>query len=176
MTTQRANVVLAILIPVLVVALIIPLVQKNRDQANRELTKERMQKLALALHSCNDAHNKLPPAFDRFAGMEYPASVHVHLLPFIQQDELYNEFVQNGKVDANVVIPQFLTPLDPFLNQRKGVQNFAANLRVFSDKGFHTDFRDRLVDMPPLAAIEPGSAAIPSSFFKVNTVVFATKF
>src|SRR5262249_32807719 len=51
----------------------------------------------------------------------------------------------------------------------------AANLRVFSDKGVNTYVLD---DMPPLAALEPGTASIPKSFVDgtSNTIVFSTKF
>ena len=175
LTTQRANVFLAILIPVLVVTLIIPMVKNNRDQADTAITMGRLKDLTWALHACDNSHRKLPPAFDRFARMEYPASVHVHLLPYVQQDALYREFLGRGKVDGKLAIQPFVVPTDPSASTHEGVQSFAANLRVFSDKGYNTAL-DK--DMPAVAALEPGSASISESFPRgtSTSVVFATKF
>src|SRR5207244_2701002 len=60
-------------------------------------------------------------------------------------------------------------------NNGAAVQNFAANLRAFSDKGYKTPFE---ANMPPLAAVEPGAASLPKSFpdGTANTIAFITKF
>jgi len=60
------------------------------------------------------------------------------------------------------------------VNAGAGVQNMAANLRVFSDKGFTTAYD---ANMPVLAAIEPGIAAMPRSFpdGTSNTMAFTTR-
>src|SRR5262249_39294574 len=144
-----------------------------RTQSNNNL-----KQLSLALHSCNDVFKRLPPAFDSFGQINFPTSVHVHLLPFLESDPLYESYVNCGGIGADVtngIIQPFLSPRDyTQRNNGAGYQNFAANLRVFSDKGINTSFD---ANMPALAGIEPGKATIPHSFADGtgNTIVFTTK-
>src|SRR5262249_7591489 len=60
-------------------------------------------------------------------------------------------------------------------NDGAGIQNLAANLRVFSEKGVDTKFD---ANMPALAGIEPGNSAIPRTFSDgtSNTILFAAKY
>jgi hypothetical protein len=176
-----------ILIMVLVLGLLIISIHKLRmlDQGppgaytSRHATINNLKQVTLACHSFMDAHKKLPPAFDKFGETTFPASVHIYLLPFVEQDELYKRYVQEqGKGNVNdVIVAPFNGPQDPTLreNDGEGVQSFAANLRAFSDKGWNTAF-DR--HMPPLAEIEPGAALIPQSFpdGTSNTIAFTTRF
>jgi hypothetical protein len=126
----------------LLIALLVPVVQKVREAAARTQTNNNLRQLSLAIHSCNDVFKRLPPAFDKFGQIQtYTISVHVNLMPFIEQDNLYKKFAQGeGKRDAKAEVPSFLSPLDPSTTQKnqEGIQNFAANLRVFADKGFNT--------------------------------------
>lgn len=141
-----------------------------------------LKQLAHACHSYQDVFKKLPPAFDK-RDLEFAASVHVHLLPFVEQDNLFKMMRVAGNADVGdgFVSPPFLTWTDPSLSwttpshDGKGIQNFAANLRVFSHKGVNSPWD---WDLPALARIEPGSASIPATFSNgaENTVVFATKF
>lgn len=130
----------------------------------------------LACHSSNDVYKRLPAAFDNFKGA-FAATVHVHLLPFLEYDALYQTYLQAGKVTKNDIgIRVFHAFLDTSRRHNDtDIQNFAANLRVFSDKGRHTHFE---ADMPALARIEPGTASIPGTFEDgtSNTILFATKY
>jgi hypothetical protein len=144
----------------------------------RHQTVWNLKQVTLACHSFMDVHKRLPPAFDKF-GTTFAASVHVYLLPLVEQDPLYRRYVQEqGKGDVtNVIVPPFISPQDLTVeeNDGAGVQSFAANLRAFSDIGLKTAFDG---DMPPLAAIEPGEARLPESFpdGTSNTMAFTTKF
>jgi hypothetical protein len=134
--------------------------------------------MALACHGCSDQHKKLPPADDEYAGVHFPAPLHVHLLPYLEQDAVYKTYVrQQGEGDAiTAFIPTYASPEDHSLPPTaEGVQDLAANLRVFSNKGFGTRYD---ADMPDLAAVEPGGASIPDSFPRglSTTIAFATKF
>jgi hypothetical protein len=151
--------------------------QKVRD-GDQAYSINNLKILALAPINFNSLHKKLPPAYDQFKQMTFPASVHVHLMPFVEQDKLYQTIIATrGQRGTSEVVPFFLFQID-ITNTKSsaGVQNFAANLRVFSDKGLKTPFD---CDMAPLADIEPGTASIPKSFEKdgtSNTILFAPKF
>ena len=141
-------------------------------------TYNNLKQLSLACHSFHDVYKKLPPAFDKAGEMNFPASVHVHLLPFIEQDNLYKVYLaQEGKGDWDkYIIPPFIAPQDVTqINSGAGHQNLAANLRVFSDKGLATKFD---ADMPALAGIEPGKASMPNSIpdGTSRTIFFTTKY
>ena len=133
-----------------------------------------MRAMILALRACNDKHKSLPPAFDRFAGISYPVSVHVHLLPFLEEEQLYKSFLVQGRGREGNEVSPYIAPTDPSLEMRDGVQNFAANLRVFSKKGWEAPWDG---DMRPLGEVEPGDARIPRSFENgtSNSIVLATK-
>jgi len=176
MSSKRAGVMLAIALSALAITWIIPGLARLHARAAGENAKERIGKLALALHSCQKTHGVLPPAFDAFAGVNYPASVHVHLLPFLQQHELHRNFCRatSGRGDDAVV--SFHDPEDGSLGGGAGVQNFAANLRIFADVAHqNSNYDSRPL---PLTPIMPGHATLPGSFVcgTSNTFVFATKF
>jgi hypothetical protein len=174
MNPQRLNVALVVIAFLLVVGLIMGVLPKLRTAADYQETVDHLKDLTLATHACNDAHKKLPPAFDRFQGITYPASVHVHLLPYVKEDDLYKGFLKEGEGDVSAQVFAFQAPNDASIRSLDGVQNFPANLRVFADKGMQTLFHH---DMPALAVIEPGTANIPRTFLDgtSNTIAFATK-
>jgi len=173
--SRRANVVLCVIIIFLVITLAIPFIEMARVRAAKQTTIDTLKHLTLALEVCNDTHGKLPPAFDRFANIDYPCSLHVHLLPFVHQDEMYRGYLQKGGGNSHAIVPLYLAASDTATVPGNGIQNFAGNLRVFSKKGLDTNWEK---DMSELAAVEPGAAMIPRTFQigTSNSVVFATKY
>jgi hypothetical protein len=137
-----------------------------------------LKMLSLASNNANAQYKRLPPAFDQFGPMKFPASVHVYLLPYLEEDKLHKMYLaQGGKGNWDgFVIRPFVCPVDfSQTNNGAGIQNFAANLRVFSDKGRETKFD---ANMPALAGIEPSDASMPKSFpdGTSNTILFTTKY
>jgi hypothetical protein len=174
MTPQRANVVLSILLVVLVSTLVVAYVRHAKARALTTASLDNLRALGLALHGAHDTHKCLPPAFDRYAEIDYPASLHVHLLPFLKHKELHHSFFVEGQGQAGALVPSFLDPADASVVNNEGVQNYAANLRVFSQKGLDTPWKR---DMPPLDVVEPGKTPLFGSFSNgtANILVFATK-
>src|SRR5207253_7973822 len=127
----------------ILIALLVPAVQKVREAAARTQTNNNLRQLGLATHHASDNYRRLPPAFGAFGAINaggnvsntVAASVHVHLLPFIEQQPLYNLILQNGpSAGDGAVIAPYLAPSDPTtIGNGAQVTNFAANLRVFSD-------------------------------------------
>src|SRR5262245_2299188 len=101
-------------------------------------TMNNLKQLALAVHNCNDVYKRLPPAFDKFQHAEKPFSIHVHLPPSIGQTPLYRVIVEKGE-QMDAVVHVYSSYMDnTAVGTATGVQNFAANLRVFSGKGLNT--------------------------------------
>src|SRR5262245_29899396 len=71
----------------ILVALLLPAVQKVREAANRSRCANNLKQMGLALHNFHDAYNKLPYA--RSGGGSKDHSWAVLLLPFIEQDPAY---------------------------------------------------------------------------------------
>jgi hypothetical protein len=174
MISRRSEVLVIILLIGVAVPLLTPVLGHMKLQAARAETMYRIKKLALGLHDCNDKYKYLPPACDVFGQIKYAAPLHVHLLPFIEQHALYETFLQPGKGKADAPVAGFHAPEDVGLGTGEGVQSFAANLRVFSFKGYQSLSYSH---MPPLAAVEPGKPNLSGYFIDgtSNTIVFATK-
>ncbi len=100
------------------VGLLLPAVQKVREAANRMSCQNNIKQMGLAAANCNDTFNKLPPGAGWFANVPalppanptdgnapyYPpngsagaafGSFFLHLLPFIEQDNLYKSGLAN---------------------------------------------------------------------------------
>jgi hypothetical protein len=156
--------------------LVIPAVRSAQVAGVKKETIDNLKQLALACHNCNDAFKRLPPAFDQFGDMKFPASIYIHLLPYLEQANVYKIYrMEKGKGMDELVFRVYQTGDDPSTGKKEGIVNFAANLRVFTTKGNQTKY-DK--NMPALAAVEPGQPSIPRTFRDgtSNTILFATKY
>jgi prepilin-type N-terminal cleavage/methylation domain-containing protein len=129
------------------VGLLLPAVQKVREAAARVRSANNLKQIALASHSCHDAHDYLPPMLG-----DYPepgpnggaGTVFFHLLPFIEQEGLYRKALNPATsryessfagVNATPVITyrNFADPSadgQPTVNGL-AVSGYAANFLVF---------------------------------------------
>jgi prepilin-type N-terminal cleavage/methylation domain-containing protein/prepilin-type processing-associated H-X9-DG protein len=82
------------------IALLLPAVQKIREAANRLHCLNNLKQMGLALHNYHDNYNRFPPSLD--SGLapwrpppnnrwEHSWSWMAYILPFIEQDNLWNE-------------------------------------------------------------------------------------
>jgi type II secretory pathway pseudopilin PulG len=167
-----------IFIAATLLGLVLPAVRGVQVAAVDKQTMLKIKEVNLALHAFNDAYRRLPPAFDKFMDVKNPNSVHIYLLPYIDQVELHKTFTAGeGKGNTKAKVGSFISTIDPSMvkKDKNGIQNFAANLRVFSDGGVTTKYNG---NMRPLKAVEPGTAAIPRTFIDgtSNTISFVTKY
>src|SRR6516225_1507613 len=81
----------------ILIALLLPAVQKVREAANRITCANNLHQLALAMHSYQDAYDALPPAFDEdLARTDGSHNLFygpfVRVLPFLEQADTYKNF------------------------------------------------------------------------------------
>jgi prepilin-type N-terminal cleavage/methylation domain-containing protein len=158
--------------------LMLPAVQRVRESANRTICSNNLRQLGLASHNCHDLHEKFPPGLGYFPGPPTYGNAFYHLLPFLEQDNLFTE--SNGFAGNNDVFSQpvkvFVCPSDPSAgadgqvtdNQGKnwGACSYAGNVQVFAIVWPDGELRDtrgktRLTD------IKDGTS---------NTILFAEKY
>jgi prepilin-type N-terminal cleavage/methylation domain-containing protein len=122
MTPRRSGFTLiellvAIAIIGILIALLLPAVQKVREAANRARCENNLKQLAIALHNYHGVFEAFPP------GRTYPSassfSAHSKLLPFLEQDNLYRLINFDvpysdpaNAVSRATVVPTFLCPSD----------------------------------------------------------------
>jgi prepilin-type N-terminal cleavage/methylation domain-containing protein len=154
----------------ILIGLLVPAVQKVREAAASTQTMNHLKQCALAAHACHDTYKKLPPAAGPFGAEKNGPSMFNHLLPFIEQNPLYQEALDQFFTSdwPFQVVPVYLSPSDFTSNDGKGpggygAGNIAANWQVFGDPVRNTMF---------------GKARIPATFTDgtSNTILFATKY
>lgn len=146
----------------ILIALLVPAVQKVREAAARAQCQNNLKQIGLATHSCHDQYKVLPPlsavdattyttapAFPNFKGW----TVHVFLLPFIEQRALYD--IAWSRKDQPYIgpypnptvygqlIPVYLCPSESSSPNKMGVvsgnaeqfagTNYGANYLVFGN-------------------------------------------
>jgi prepilin-type N-terminal cleavage/methylation domain-containing protein len=160
----------------ILIALLVPAVQKVREAAARTQIINNLKQLTLATHNCHDQFKVLPPAYAMFSSMNSGARPWcVHLLPFVEQTPLYNGYLNSANFNAvTAVVPAYTAPLDFTTSDFIRTCNFAANLRVFSDSGVTTGYTTNLGNSPTGSC----STSIPRTFTDgtSNTILFGTRY
>jgi len=174
-TLVELLVVIAII--AILMALLVPAVQKVREAAARTQTNNNLRQLGIAAHNSDSATKKLPPAFGNFLRISGGASIHVHLLPYDEQVPLYESYLSLGPGAANsAIVPPYLAPSDSTtIGGGVGITNFAANIRVFDDNARGATVGTP-VDLTNLRnTMSLGLAnAMPDG--TSNTIIFATRY
>lgn len=74
------------------IAVLLPAVQAAREAARRTQSMNNLKQLALAFHNHESAYKRMPNRFIEDGAGEPLLSWRVHLLPFLEQQELYSKF------------------------------------------------------------------------------------
>jgi prepilin-type N-terminal cleavage/methylation domain-containing protein/prepilin-type processing-associated H-X9-DG protein len=170
-TLVELLVVIAII--AILMALLVPAVQKVREAAARTQCANNLHQIGIAIHGYNAEHRKLPPGADvdvkkHCIGTDCRGiPVYVNLLPYLEQLPLYHKYDFNASWNATdneanfntVVMPVFICPSDTkFLDypMRRtyyvvmgGKTNFGHGFRgdVFTDGLFNINVRVRMSDI-----------------------------
>lgn len=166
----------------ILIGLLLPAVQKVREAAARASCQNNLKQLGLATINCTDTNNgKLPPGMGAYPsdrcnnGTGY-GSLFFHILPFMEQDNLYKSSIRNYNWDDwcptggsdnkryycwsdNVIyrtVKTFNCPSDPTANNGKGgAGDWASTSYAYNYVLFKTDW-DRRPQFP--AGITDGTS------------------
>jgi prepilin-type N-terminal cleavage/methylation domain-containing protein len=178
------------------IGLLLPAVQKVREAANRMQCANNLKQIGLACHNFHDRQGRLPPGLGWFPGPQQPptgsggayGTVHFHLLPYLEQQNLYQRAFDGKNYDLTFgdihsrPVKVYLCPSDPsvgadgtvtddqltpFAANPWGTGCYAFNVQVFS------------TTQPDGSLVDPwGAARISASFpdGTSNTILFAEKY
>jgi prepilin-type N-terminal cleavage/methylation domain-containing protein len=153
------------------IGLLLPAVQKVREAAARTQDANNFKQQVLAVHNCNDTNRLLPPVYNNYpnpnGGMGPPAgmgTLQYFLLPFLEQQNLYNSVQMTSDNAMNSPLKIFMGPADPtmpgdgivtMMGGPYGGCSYVSNFVVFGNN-------------------PGGSAKIPATFpdGTSNTIVF----
>ncbi|HWG45036.1 MAG TPA: DUF1559 domain-containing protein [Gemmataceae bacterium] len=172
-------VVLAII--AVLIGLLLPAVQKIRAAAARAQSRNNLKQITLALHNCNDTYNKLPACkcwFPQQGPSTWTPASHgtlqYFLLPFMEQQNLYNTTTNYSWTITGVYVKTFIAPGDPSMPSNflayggRPATSYAANFFVFSDE----------IGGRGMPSGQGGYAQIPATIpdGTSNTIAFGEKF
>jgi prepilin-type N-terminal cleavage/methylation domain-containing protein len=136
-TLLELLVVIAII--AVLIGLLLPTVQKVREATARIQSSNNLKQLALATHQFADTHSGLLP--DKWGTEDAGGklrSVHVSILPYIEQGAIYRAYVasQTGSLTDSYTIPMFYSPSDPSLHRSgfTGCTSYPVNGCLFTDQ------------------------------------------
>ena len=101
-----------------------------RQSASRQMSRNNLKQIALAMHNYHDKYKRFPPAASRDAAGKPLLSWRVHLLPYLEQAELYKQFKldepwdsENNKKLINIIPKPYL---DPQANVKPGMTTYVV--------------------------------------------------
>ena len=134
-TLMELLVVIAII--AILIGLLLPAVQKVREAAARLQSMNKLKQLSLATHMFADTRNGLLP--DKYGTEDANGkerSVHVNLLPYIEQGAVYRAYVtsQTGSLTSSHYLPIYYSPSGPVCDRTDGYgfTSYAVNGFLFT--------------------------------------------
>jgi prepilin-type N-terminal cleavage/methylation domain-containing protein len=107
----------------ILVALLLPAVQAARAAARRSQCNNNVKQIGLGIHNFADANKRVPPVESQLAGATNPytgrldsgpaGTLFFHILPFIEQNNVYTQANGNSHNVGAVIIQTYLCPSDP---------------------------------------------------------------
>src|SRR5262249_43825461 len=115
----------------LLLGLLLPAVHAARGRAAQAQQKNNLKQIGLALHNAHDTYKKMPPTVGPFGGKS--GSLHFHLLPFIEQENAWNNDATGMAIPINGDNKALGAPDGNKFQGQWPTTNYAANWLVFKD-------------------------------------------
>lgn len=130
------------------IALLLPAVQKVREAANRAQSTSNLRQIGLALHSCHDSHTAFPLVSGPWRGVPgtnpddpdllLHRSLFFSLLPFIEQKNLFDVIIAGTPgLTTDSLVKLYVSPADPSGDGKTGGISYAANYQLFQASERH---------------------------------------
>jgi len=182
----------------ILIGLLLPAVQKVREAAARMACTNNLKQHALACHNYASANgDAFPPLYNGgpiantgwwYSGSPCVSQLFVSLLPYIEQQNVYNQFLNIGNatgslidlqasdygtyIAGGVLLKAFMCPSDPTFgngyNHRAGVwtsTNYVANFQVFGNPSYGDEVAYNCLGSPSLKSTFTDGTS--------NTIIFA---
>jgi prepilin-type N-terminal cleavage/methylation domain-containing protein len=153
----------------ILIGLLLPAVQKVREAAARMSCANNIKQIALGVHNYENANGTVPPAWIKRGASPNPGSILFLLLPYIEQDNLFNK---GTNAACGTVVKTYICPADPTFSTNLDY-DYTSNPQVFT--GFaSTSYRANVMVFDPNG---PGSLvnAMPDGTSNTITIFHALK-
>jgi prepilin-type processing-associated H-X9-DG protein len=136
-------------LPLLLIGLLIPAVQKVREAANRVQCTNNLKQIGIAFHNYHDVHGQFPPAVVYDATGKPLYSWRVLLLPYLEQDALYRQFKLDEPWDSPHNKPLSMVMLKVYMDPSHPPEPGMTTYQVIRGKGtlFEADPQNGLVPL-----------------------------
>jgi prepilin-type N-terminal cleavage/methylation domain-containing protein len=113
----------------ILVGLLLPAVQKVREAAARTQSSNNLRQMGTGLHNMASTFGgAMCPGFGTYPGLSgYSGPWTYHLLPYIEENNVYNNINNNG----NLPIKTYIAPADPTANPTLNSTSYSANGLLF---------------------------------------------
>jgi len=115
----------------ILIGLLLPAVQKVREAAARTQDRNNLTNLGKALHNHASTYNGKLPVNGKAVvvqGASAARSVFFQLLPYVEQDNVY----QQGVTGYTAIVPVYVSPMDFTTTSGSAVTNYAGNSTLFA--------------------------------------------
>jgi len=127
----------------ILIALLVPAVQKVREAAARTQCQNNVKQITLATHNYHDVYKKFPPFYNNAGGTVGETQLFVAILPYIEQDAVFKTFgtplnlqTAGTNIGHRAVVNVYACPADPTQGNGLGQSDwatgtYACNWQVF---------------------------------------------